>query len=127
MFPSYAEPYTLTLIDSWLEQRNFTYLAIEALKDHPVRKKVEAALAAMQPKIPERSKTLGFVDDLFTAWMMMLFSSFSGGPAIRWCVVLAQLCLTLCGYHLRQRWKHFGSRCERGELSAAWCVDVKQL
>jgi len=39
--------------NSWIEQRQFTYLAIEALQDHPVLKDIKAEMANLIPQQPD--------------------------------------------------------------------------
>ena len=41
------------MIDSWLEQRNFTYYAIDALSDHPVVQDIKRELTALQAHEPD--------------------------------------------------------------------------
>ena len=39
-------------ISSWVEQRNFTSLALQALADHPIVPQIQAALKDIQPRVP---------------------------------------------------------------------------
>lgn len=41
------------VISSWEEQKNFSYVALEALKDHPLADDVKTEWAKLEPKLPD--------------------------------------------------------------------------
>jgi len=43
----------INITKSWIEQREFTYLAIDALQDHPVVKDIKAEMAHLIAKQPD--------------------------------------------------------------------------